>query len=72
MTPKDFILKQDNGYIAGDYTPREVYSLLADYARLKMIEENKSLLAMAELHMDTRAILVIRQRIVDLESELEN
>ena len=58
MTPKQFLEKQDDGYIAGDYTPNEVYSLMEDYAKIKMIEENKSILVMAELHMDERAVLV--------------
>jgi hypothetical protein len=34
-----------------------------------MIEENKSILAMAELHMDERAVLVLKQRIFDLERQ---
>lgn len=37
------------------------------YAISKQIEENKSILAMAELHMDERAIVVLKQRIFDLE-----
>ena len=41
MTPKQFLEKQDDGYIAGDYTPNDVYSLMEDYAKIKMIEENK-------------------------------
>lgn len=44
-----------------------IMPLLDEYATQKMIEENKSILAMAELHMDERAILVIKQRIFDLE-----
>jgi hypothetical protein len=48
MTPKQFLESQNDGYIAGDYTPNEVYSLLADYAKLKMIEENKSILEMTK------------------------
>jgi hypothetical protein len=32
MTPKEFIQKQDDGYIAGDYTPNEVYQLMSSYA----------------------------------------
>ncbi|WP_396179890.1 hypothetical protein [Flavobacterium sp.] len=69
MTPKQFLEKQDDGYVAGDYTPNEVYSLMEDYAKFKMIEENKSILAMAELHMDERAVLVLKQRIFDLERQ---
>lgn len=37
-----------------------------EYATRKMIEENKSILKMAELHMDYRAILVLRNRIKEL------
>jgi hypothetical protein len=33
MTPKQFIEKQDNGYVAGDYTPSEVCEFMNDYAR---------------------------------------
>jgi len=36
MTPKQFLEKQDDGYIAGDYTPNEVYLLMEDYAKFKM------------------------------------
>lgn len=66
-SPKEFILSIDDGYIAGDYTPNEVYSYMHDYALLKQIEENKSLLEMAKLHMDTRAVLVIEERIKALQ-----
>ena len=69
MTPKQFLEKQDDVYIASIYTPNEVYSLMEDYAKLKMIEENKSILGMAELHMDERAVLVLKQRIFDLERQ---
>lgn len=34
MTPKQFIESQNDGYIAGDYTPTEVYSLMSDYTEL--------------------------------------
>lgn len=67
MTPKQFLEKKYDGHIAADYTPNQVYSLMEDYAKLKMIEENKSMLAMAELHMDERAVLVLKQRIFQLE-----
>jgi hypothetical protein len=67
MTPKQFVQKEDDNYIAGDYTPNEVYYFMSEYAKLKMIEENKSILEMAETHMDERAILVLKQRIFELE-----
>ncbi len=40
------------------------------YAKMKQIEENKSILSMAEIHMDERAVLVIKQRIFDLEQSM--
>jgi hypothetical protein len=39
------------------------------YATLRMIEENKSILEMAKRHLDSRAILVLQNRISEL-SEL--
>ena len=40
------------------------------FAINKMIEENESILKMAELHMDYRAILVIKDRINQLQTQL--
>ena len=40
---------------------------MEEYAKIKMIDENKSLLEMAKLHMDSRAVLVISERISELE-----
>lgn len=37
MKPKEFIENRDNGYIAGDYTPSEVYELLSEYAQQEAI-----------------------------------
>jgi len=38
---KKFVLKQDDGYIAGDYVPNEMYSYMADFAKQSAIEELK-------------------------------
>ena len=44
------------------------YELAADeYATRKMIEENESILQMAETHMDYRAVLVLKCRITELK-----
>ena len=43
-----------------------------EYSTLKMIDENLSILKMAKLHMDTRACIVLENRISELESELES
>ena len=45
----------------------QIINLFESYAKSKMIIENKSLLEMAKLHMDNRAVLVIRDRIAELE-----
>lgn len=34
LTAKEFVLKDCDGYLAGDYTPREVYSLMIGFAKL--------------------------------------
>lgn len=34
LTAKEFVLKDGDGYLAGDYTPREVYALMIEFARL--------------------------------------
>lgn len=41
------------------------------YATLKMIQENKSMLLMAKLHLDSRAILVIQNRIDELSKLID-
>ena len=43
-----------------------------EYANIKMIEENQSILEMAKLHCDSRMILVIENRIKDLQSKKQN
>ena len=43
-----------------------ILNAMDEYAKIKMIEENKSLLEMAKLHMDSRAVLVISERISDV------
>lgn len=58
-------------YIGKDgYVWAMILVAMDKYSIVKMIEENKSLLKMAELHMDSRAILVITERIKNLESSL--
>lgn len=43
-----------------------------EYATRRMIEENQSILRMAELHMDERAVLVIKNRIDELERMIKS
>ena len=45
----------------------QIINLFESSSKSKMIIENKSLLEMAKLHMDNRAVLVIRDRIAELE-----
>ncbi|MEO6305955.1 MAG: hypothetical protein ABIP51_22605 [Bacteroidia bacterium] len=47
-----------------------ILPMMDEYATNKMIDENKSMLAMAELHMDERACVVLKQRIFELEKSL--
>lgn len=53
-------------YLNGS-TNEMVLDAMQEYAKIKMIEENKSLLEMAKLHMDSRAVMVISERISELE-----
>jgi len=34
LTAKEFVLNQNDGYLAGDYTPNEVYSIMIGFAKL--------------------------------------
>lgn len=40
-TAKKFLLQEDGGYIAGDYTPNQVYQLMVDYCKHIEKEKNK-------------------------------
>lgn len=48
---------------------KEIEICMDRYAKLKIIEENKSFLKMAKLHMDSRAVMVISERIKQLEQD---
>jgi len=39
MTAKEFILKEDKGYLAGDYTLNEVIYFMTEYAKIKELEQ---------------------------------
>lgn len=54
ITPQNFLESQYDGYIAGDYTPKEVYSLLEDYANLKL---------MNEIHKNEKIIQTLNEQI---------
>jgi hypothetical protein len=57
-----------DAYLSEDgYVWQMILKAMDEYAKIKMIEENKSLLEMAKLHMDSRAVLVISERISELE-----
>lgn len=34
LTAKEFVLEDGEGYLAGDYTPNEVYHLMVDFAKM--------------------------------------
>lgn len=48
-----------------------VTSSMETYGLMMQIQDNKSILKMAELHMDERSILVLNNRINQLETELD-
>ena len=58
------ILKEKQDYYGK--TEASYHFAAEKYATLKMIEENKSMLEMAKTHMDSRAILVLQNRISEL------
>lgn len=58
------ILKEKQDYYGK--TEASYHFAAEQYATIKMIEENKSLLEMAKLHLDYRAIVVIGSRIDEL------
>lgn len=43
-----------------------------EYATIKMIDENVSMLKMAKLHMDGRTCIVLENRISELEAMIKN
>ena len=49
-------------------TEGSYHTAAEEYATRKMIEENKSILEMAKLHMDNRAIIVLENRIKELKN----
>jgi len=34
LTAKEFVLNQNDGYLAGDYTPNEVYRIMIGFAKM--------------------------------------
>jgi hypothetical protein len=72
METKEEILKRNTESVAKcnvkyNVTEQGILNAMDEYAKIKMIEENKSLLEMAKLHMDSRSVLVISERISELE-----
>lgn len=62
------------GNIISDELKKNIPSSLSaieEYSIHKLIEENKSFLMMAQLHMDDRACIIIEKRISDLQSMIE-
>jgi len=41
-TAKEFVLNQNDGYLAGDYTPNEVYRIMIGFAKLHVKAALKS------------------------------
>lgn len=70
MTPKQFIESQNDGYIAGDYTPTEVYSLMSDYTELIRKNEEVLLKALQSIVHDFEMDYMLRGEIVDKPSRI--
>lgn len=48
----------------------EIVNAMIKYGIIKMIEENQSIIEMAKLHMDSRSVIIIQDRIIALETRL--
>ena len=59
------VLKRKQDYYGK--TEGSYYMAAEEYATIKMIEENQSILEMAKIHMDSRAIMVLESRIDELK-----
>lgn len=78
METKEEILAKHEGCLVETINDSECMQLSQDvvlpameeYALVKMIAENESILEMAKLHMDERAVLVLNERISTLWKEL--
>ena len=68
---KEFVKSNLYKHLAGgEARQTEIARLLVNYSTRKMIDENLSMLEMAKRHMDERSILVISDRIHELETNL--
>lgn len=53
LTAEEFVLKDGDGYLAGDYTPKEVYALMIEFAKLHVEAALKAKIqAMKKYHND--------------------
>jgi cell fate (sporulation/competence/biofilm development) regulator YlbF (YheA/YmcA/DUF963 family) len=59
------VLKRKQDYYGK--TEGSYHMAAEEYATIKMIEENQSILEMAKIHMDSRAIMVLESRIDELK-----
>ncbi len=59
------VLKRKQDYYGK--TEGSYHMAAEEYATIKMIEENQSILEMAKIHMDSRAIMVLESRINELK-----
>jgi cell fate (sporulation/competence/biofilm development) regulator YlbF (YheA/YmcA/DUF963 family) len=59
------VLKRKQDYYGK--TEGSYHMAAEEYATIKMIEENQSILEMAKIHTDSRAIMVLESRIDELK-----
>jgi len=69
QTAKEFVLNQNDGYLAGDYTPNEVYRIMIGFAKMHVeaaleaasenaiAKENPSDFGTGEIWVDEDSIL---------------
>lgn len=58
------------GWVIAGQIKRNAIPAMQEYAIYRMIQENKSILEMAKLHMDKRAVMIIQDRISELEDAI--
>lgn len=68
LTPETIIDNQRANWYDEDGNGQVPYDNAVNAVINAMVQENKSILAMAEKHMDERACIVLKQRIFELET----
>lgn len=70
LLPEELVNNQKQTWYDDEGNGQVQYDGAVNAVIAGMIQENKSILEIAKLHMDERAVLVIQQRIFELEKEV--